>query len=137
MRLYVSDIKKGLVKTNLPVLFIFNIMNYGREINRVLAEAGDKGLSMKKITMHVYNHVNGLFCSVDFEDVRREVVNYVNRTVRQNNSFIERTGERGVYRLNKSFDNEYQLKFDFKDFVEPEDNENRSDMDKSLSLFND
>lgn len=108
-------------------------MNYGVEILRVLAEAGDKGLSLKKITMHVYNRVNGLFCSVDIGDVHRYVVNYVTRVARQNGSVIERTGERGVYRMNRSCDDANQLRLVFRDDErkQPEPN----DEDDSLSLF--
>lgn len=115
------------------------MINLDQEIIRVLAEAGDRGLSMKKITMHVYNHVNGLFFSVDFDEVRRLVVNFVNRNARQSGSVIERTNERGIYRLNKCSGDENQLKLDFKDFLESEKDNSKSsscdDKDCSLSLF--
>lgn len=110
-------------------------MNYDREIIRVLAEAGDKGLSMKKITMHVYNRVNGLFCTVDIEEVRRIVANYITRSTRQSGSLIERTCERGVYRLNLACCATNQLQFDFKDFIEENNEEKPSVEDASLSLF--
>lgn len=36
-------------------------MNYDSEILFVLTEAGEKGLSVKKIARHVFNNCNGLF----------------------------------------------------------------------------
>lgn len=110
-------------------------MNYDREILHVLAEAGEKGLSVKKITMHVYNRVNGLFYSVDMEYVRRQVVNYIMRSVRQPNPIIEHTEERGVYRLNLSCGESNQLQFDFKDHKEESEEEKHMTEDTSLYLF--
>lgn len=108
-------------------------MNYDHEILSVLTEAGDKGLSLKKIAMHVYNRANGLFCAADIEDVRRYVANYVARVSRQSGSVIERTDERGVYRINNSCSDANQLHFVFKEY-EPEQ-PNQSVEDTSLSLF--
>ena len=36
-------------------------MKYEQDIIRLLYEAGDDGLSVKKMVMHVYNLHNGLF----------------------------------------------------------------------------
>jgi len=110
-------------------------MNCDRDILQVLAEAGDKGLSLKKITMHVYNRVNGLFSTVDLEEVRRDVANYLVRSSRHENSLIERTGERGVYRINMSCKDSNQLQFDFKDYKDEREDEKPFVEDTSLSLF--
>jgi len=108
-------------------------MNYEAEILRVLAEAGDKGLSLKKVTMHVYNRVNGLFFAVDIDEARRHVANYLTRVARQEGSVIERTGERGVYRINRSCGDSNQLQLVFKDYER--ERPKPACEDNSLSLF--
>lgn len=110
-------------------------MNYDREILRILAEAGENGLSIKKITMHVYNSVNGLFCAADMEEVRRQVVNYITRSIRQSGSVIERTEERGVYRINVKARETNQLQFDFREYTDEPAEEKNTHVDTSLSLF--
>ena len=77
-------------------------MNYDSEILFVLTEAGEKGLSVKKIARHVFNNCNGLFDVVPFEDVYHYVACYLKRNSKSNDSIIERTSIRGVYRLNQS-----------------------------------
>ena len=88
-------------------------MNYDSEILFVLTEAGEKGLSVKKIARHVFNNCNGLFDVVPFEDVYHYVACYLKRNSKSNDSIIERTSIRGVYRLNQS-NTSRQLFFDFK-----------------------
>lgn len=110
-------------------------MNYDHEVLRILAEAGDNGLSIKKIAMHVYNRVNGLFCTVDLDEVRRQVANYITRSTRQPDSIIERTEERGVYRINLKARETNQLQFDFKEYTDEPAEEKNDCVDTSLSLF--
>ncbi len=110
-------------------------MNYDSEILFVLSEAGAKGLSIKKIARHVFNNNNSLFNVVSFEDIYRYVAGYLNRNSRYNDSIIERTEIRGVYRLNQS-NTSRQLHFDFKsDDTEEQTNNVKTSEDKSLSLF--
>lgn len=109
-------------------------MDYDREILRVLAEAGAKGLSLRKVTMHVFNRVNGLFNAVSVDDVHRYVAGYVTRTARQRGSVIEHAGERGVYRINMSCRDSNQLEFNFKSYSDEFEEEPPIE-DKSLSLF--
>ncbi|MDO4159695.1 MAG: hypothetical protein Q4D41_04495 [Prevotellaceae bacterium] len=113
-------------------------MNYEREILYILNEAGQKGLSVKKIAMHVYNRANGLFNCVELADVRREVNNFILRCSRQPDPIIEKTDTRGVYRISLTSGESRQLQFDFKDY--DEDNDDGKDShaeheDTSLSLF--
>lgn len=110
-------------------------MNFDKEILCVLIEAGDKGLSLKKIAMHVYNRVNGLFYAADIDNVYRYVVNYVMRNSHQPNPLIERTGERGVYRISKLCSDSNQLQFEFSDYAKEPEDAKRSVEDTSLSLF--
>ena len=110
-------------------------MNYDRDILRVLAEAGHAGLSLRKITTHVYNRVNGLFVTVGMNDVRREVVNFMLRNTGRQDSPVEHTGERGVYRINKASGDTNQLMFDFKDHDDAPEEDASPVKDTSLSLF--
>ena len=86
-------------------------MSYDRDIIFILNEAGPKGLSVKKIARHVYNHNNGFFNVVSFEDVYRYVSSYLIRTSKVPDSIIEKTDERGVYRINNSSKMSLQLQF--------------------------
>ncbi len=109
-------------------------MNYDSEILFVLNEAGPKGLSIRKIAMHVFNRCNGLFDAISLEDVHRYVASYLMKNSKAPDSIIERTNMRGVYRLNLN-NASGQLKFDFKDYV-PEDADCvKTEEDGSLSLF--
>lgn len=110
-------------------------MNYDREILFVLNEAGDKGLSVKKIARHVHNRCNSLFEEVQYEDVRRYVGDYLNRNSKLTGSIIERTEVRGVYRINMSSGDSRQLLFDFKDDIDEEEKKEDEVEDRSLSLF--
>lgn len=112
-------------------------MNYDSDILYVLAEAGDKGLSLKKIAMHVYNRVNGLFNSVGYKEVYRYVANYIARNSTQTNPLIVHASERGVYRLNQSYADSKQLQLHFKDTVDEKEEDKSQTIDTSLSLFDD
>lgn len=109
-------------------------MNYDREILQVLCEAGEKGLSVGKIARHVFNSRNGFFDNVTFDEVRREVASFLTRGCKSSDAVVERTGERGVYRMNLSSVNTGQLMFDFKD-DETEVSSEKAVEDQSLSLF--
>ncbi len=109
-------------------------MSYDRDIIFVLNEAGAKGLSVKKIARHVYNHNNGFFNVVSFDDVYRYVSSFLVRNSKMSDSIIERTDERGVYRINHSSKISRQLQFNFCD-EEIKENPEKNDVDMSLSLF--
>lgn len=109
-------------------------MNYDSEILFVLNEAGSKGLSIRKIAMHVFNKCNGFFDVVTFEDVHRYVSSYLMKNSKSADSVIERTDVRGVYRLNLT-NTSGQLQFDFRDDVPDGDYSSKVSEDRSLSLF--
>ena len=48
-------------------------MNYGNEIIAVLYEAGNDGLSVHKIALHIHNTHNTLFSPTAFAEVRLKV----------------------------------------------------------------
>lgn len=114
-------------------------MNYEKEIIRVLIEAGRSGLSVRKISMHVFNAHNGFFDTLCFEEVSKTVYAYLLRNSRNSTSIIEKTDKRGVYRLNRSSKRTRELLLSFgeddgkcrPDFLD----DTTSCQDDSLSLF--
>lgn len=110
-------------------------MSYDRDIIFILDEAGPKGLSVKKIARHVYNHNNGFFNVVSFEDVYRYVSSYLVRVSKMSDPIIEKTDERGIYRINYSTRVSRQLQFDFSDEEEVQNAQEENNEDLSLSLF--
>ena len=54
-------------------------MKYEKEILLFLAEAGNNGLSVKKIARHVYNASNNFFEELDFQEVHNAVQQYLTR----------------------------------------------------------
>ncbi len=110
-------------------------MNYDREILLILTEAGDDGLSVQKITRHVFNNHNNFFETVSLDEVHRHVAAYLNKNSKSADSPVERTEVRGVYRINR-FSTSRQLFFDFKDEADEHyDDGNKTCEDRSLSLF--
>lgn len=111
-------------------------MKYEQDILGLLCEAGDNGLSIKKLAKHVYNMHNTLFESVDFESVYNAVVAFVNKDKRSRTPLLRKTDKWGHYALAYS-DNKYsQLMFDFSDVEEEEEDDDAKYVtDKSLSLF--
>lgn len=73
--------------------------NYDRLIVKVLLEAGNNGLTVRKITRHVYNAVNGLFEEADMEAVHRCVRVFLHRHSQGEKAALERP-KRGTYSLN-------------------------------------
>ena len=116
-------------------------MKYDKIILRVLNEAGDDGLSVRKISKHVYNACNSLFETVSYEDVHQYVLSYLKRNSKKSDSMIERSGIRGVYHLNYNSNETRQLMLEFqeemaKDEDEDEDEDKQTQQsDQSLSLF--
>ena len=103
---------------------------------KVLTEAGDKGLSMKAISMHVFNMNNTFFVSPDFEEIRTYVKQYLLRNAKSRQSLIERTGQRGCYRLNtRGVDYVRQFALQFREKTEGDEEEVKPQQDLSLSLF--
>ena len=110
-------------------------MNYGNEILFILSEAGERGLSVKKIARHVFNNCNNLFSEIAYGDVYRQVACYLSRNSRAAGSIVERTDVRGVYRLNPTYASR-QLQIEFKDECRTDGGTPAcEEEDKSLSLF--
>lgn len=109
-------------------------MNYDEKILRFLAEAGNNGLSVMKISRHVFNDSNSFFETIDFEEVHRYVQNFLLKNSRNTDSLIENVGKRGIYRLNPRSAESQQLKLKFSD-DEKEEEKPTNNVDLSLSLF--
>ncbi len=86
-----------------------------------------------KIARHVYNEKNTFFNDVSFEEVHRDVQQYLLRHSRQSDSMFERMEKRGMYRLNQNSPETMQLLLQFSDDEEEEGKNNV--VDQSLSLF--
>ena len=108
-------------------------MEYEREILRILIEAGSEGLSVQKLSRHVFNACNSFFNPVSFETIHTYVANYLSAQSKKPTSLIEKTERRGVYRLNMQLPETQQLRLQFSE--QPVE-EIRPDIeDLSLSLF--
>lgn len=75
-------------------------MNYGDEIIAVLYEAGNDGLSVHKIAIHIHNAHNTLFSPIAFAEVRLKVQTWLLRNSRATDSPVIHWGKRGKYRIN-------------------------------------
>ena len=75
-------------------------MNYGDEIIAVLYEAGNDGLSVHKIAIHIHNAHNTLFSPIAFAEVRLKVQTWLLRNSRATDSPVIHCGKRGKYRIN-------------------------------------
>ena len=118
-------------------LFTFHFsypLNYDQQILQILTEAGDRGLSVQTISKHVFNRTRTFFVSPDLEEIRSYVQQFLLRNSKSAQSLIERTGQRGYYRLNTqgSLDAR-QLMLQFSDDELKEEEKPRQDF--SLSLF--
>lgn len=84
-----------------------------QEILNILREAGDRGLSLRKIVLHVYNQQNDLFHTVSMQETKMEVKKFLLANSRKPNGLVERV-RRGVYRLNRKACkcNQFLLQFD-------------------------
>ena len=102
---------------------------------KILTEAGERGISVQNISRHVYNMNCTFFVSPDFEEIRNYVQQYLLKNSKSNNSLIERTEQRGWYRLNTTGSNDaQQLMLQFRDEQQTVE-EVKPQKDLSLDLF--
>lgn len=81
----------------------------------ILREASsDKGLSIDTIVRNVYNMTNvDMFSARPFEDVKNDVVKYLHAESSIKGGIIEKTEQRGFYRLNRKSQTVKQLLLEF------------------------
>ena len=125
------------VSIQFPSFFSFVMQKYNSEILRILVEAGNEGLSVKKIARHVHNACNTLFSSVSFDEVYTYVSQYLIRNSRNADSMIARTDVRGNYRINPRNEDSQQLMLRFQDECDEKEDAPKPSVDQSLSLFED
>lgn len=75
-------------------------MTYDQQILRILIEAGERGLSVQAISKHVYNRTRTFFVTPDLQEIHIYVQKFLLKNSKSQQSLIERTGQRGCYRLN-------------------------------------
>ena len=88
-------------------------MNYGQQIISILCEAGEPGLTVHKIAMHVHGRCSTLFDPLRPDDVRRAVQAWLLRNSRTADAPVCRCAKRGVYRINHGSSVVRQLMLDF------------------------
>ena len=109
------------------------MVNYDREILRVLVEAGSEGLPVRKISRHVHHACNSFFDEIDFDELHHYVSQFLLRNSKNPESLIEKT-DRGVYHLNMKNTQTQQLMLEFKEQPQEEPTE-APVKDLSLGLF--
>ena len=110
-------------------------MNYDKQIQTILTEAGERGVSVQTIAKHVYNMNCTFFVQPDYEDIRNYVQQYLLRNSKSPQSLIESTGRRGYYRLNTAgCADALQMLLQFREEHE-EKEEEKPQQDLSLDLF--
>ena len=72
---------------------------YEQQILRILLDVGGRGISVKKLAKHVYNHYCTLFYQPEFDKIHRYTQYYLLSRSRRADAIIEQTGKRGCYRL--------------------------------------
>lgn len=72
---------------------------YGKQVLRILLEIGDGAVSVQSLAKHVYNMNCTLFTQPDLQEIHNYVQQFLLRNSKSPQSFIERTGRRGYYRL--------------------------------------
>ena len=75
-------------------------MTYDKQILRILTDVGDKGISIRLLSKHVYNMNLTLFHVPDLDDIHACVQRYLRKNSKTPSSLIEHMERRGYYRLN-------------------------------------
>lgn len=88
-------------------------MKYEKEILETLYEAGNDGLSVHKIAIHVRNQRNTLFSPIDFDNVRIDVQRWLLANSRHSTAPVEHCEKRGLYRLNPKSNETQKLMLQF------------------------
>ena len=118
--------------------FSFRTLTYDKQIQQILTNVGERGISVQSLAKHVYNQNCTFFTQPDYEEIRSYVKNYLLRNSKSQQSLIERTDRRGYYRLNtRNNADAQQLMIKFREEREPEEEvkEASTSQDLSLSLF--
>lgn len=113
-------------------------MTYEQQILHILSEVGERGISVSLLAKHVYNLNCTLFSQPDLQEIKQFVQQYLLKNSKSSLSLIESTGRRGYYRLNTQNNadaRQLMLEFREEDIETEKDEEEKSQQDLSLSLF--
>ncbi|MDD7029558.1 MAG: hypothetical protein PUI49_08440 [Prevotellaceae bacterium] len=111
---------------------------YDEQIITILAKAGERGMSVKKVSMQLYNINCTLFSTPDFNDIHKYVQQFLFRNSRLSQSLFCNEA-RGIYKLNPNSARAQQLALIFAEDSDNEDDDEEQSRntspDLSLSLF--
>ena len=111
---------------------------YDEQIITILAKAGERGMSVKKVSMQLYNINCTLFSTPDFNDIHKYVQQFLFRNSRLSQSLFCNEA-RGIYKLNPNSARAQQLALIFAEDTDNEDDDEEQSRntspDLSLSLF--
>ena len=111
---------------------------YDEQIITILAKAGERGMSVKKVSMQLYNINCTLFSTPDFNDIHKYVQQFLFRNSRLSQSLFCHEA-RGIYKLNPNSTRAQQLALIFAEDSDNEDDDEEQSRntspDLSLSLF--
>lgn len=116
------------------------MVTYDEQIITILAKAGERGMSVKKVSMQLYNINCTLFSTPDFKEIHQYVQQFLFRNSRLSQSLFC-NDLRGIYKLNPNSARAQQLVLNFSDIDNEEEEEDEKDKsresspDLSLSLF--
>jgi DNA repair protein RadC len=110
---------------------------YEQQILRILLDVGARGISVKKLAKHVYNHFCTFFYQPDLQEIHRFTQQYLLKQARQKKGIIEHAEKRGYYRLNtRNAAAIRKLRQQFSPETEKEETQiDTPAEDRSLSLF--
>ncbi|MBR5084232.1 MAG: hypothetical protein IKX33_06490 [Prevotella sp.] len=108
--------------------------SYDTHIHRILAEVGNRGLNVRKITLHVYNSVNTLFEPVEKQQVHDYVLKYLSNHVKGRMPLLLRV-RHGVYSFNPKSPEARQIKMEIKNGIEQPASPIQEHHPRQLRLF--
>ena len=107
---------------------------------QILSRVDERGISVRSLAKHVFNHNHTFFSTPDYRQVHVSVQQFLQRNSKSPQSLIARTGRRGYYRLNTQ-GNAYArqlvtaLRAKPEDGGDEEEKEEKPRQDFSLDLF--
>lgn len=107
-------------------------MVYEKEIVKILKEAGPEGLSVAKITRHVFNATNSFFAPIEKSDIQGSIQRYLLSQSKSPTGIVCKVGW-GKYRLNMKSKNTLDILSRLSDGSGEQPRDSSKDM--SLSLF--
>ncbi|MDY3847517.1 MAG: hypothetical protein SOZ58_04250 [Prevotella sp.] len=86
---------------------------YDKQIISILAKNGDHGMTVKTLSMHIFNLNNSLFYTPDFNEIHRYVQQYLTRNSKGSQSLFCRMEQWGRYMINPNSAEARQLVMEF------------------------